>query len=332
MAADIGDFIITGSARISLKLGLNTLPLKRGDLIAIPNYSCDVIPRTISSLGFDYIYYRLEDDLEPDWAQLEAVISQQTRVVAVMATHFFGQPTDITKFMQLCQSRGLWLIEDNAHGYGGRYDSGELIGVHGHVGIGSPRKLAGTESGGALYLRDGNGSSIPAPNKSPMVSIKAAGKFLLKRHLWFSRMVKRAMSRRLDPTIAENFREKSITRCEGCDKFSRLMIRKKEWLKETYLRTARWQQIADVALGADLRVARSITSSVSCPWAIPLYCQSHSQRNELVRKSLTRNVNVFVWPVLPKELLSDSALVERRNRLLCVELNDAAGEFEELLN
>lgn len=62
---------------------------------------------------------------------IERVLSNRTR--AVVVTHLFGNPCDMTAIMELCRSRGVAVIEDCAQSFNARH-AGELVGTLGDIG------------------------------------------------------------------------------------------------------------------------------------------------------------------------------------------------------
>jgi len=62
---------------------------------------------------------------------IERALSDRTR--AVVVTHLFGNPCDMTAIMRLCQHRGIPVIEDCAQAFGARH-AGQLVGTLGDIG------------------------------------------------------------------------------------------------------------------------------------------------------------------------------------------------------
>ena len=61
---------------------------------------------------------------------VERAIGPRTR--AVMIAHTMGVPYEVKEIRELCDTHGLWLIEDNCDALGSRYD-GALTGTIGHL-------------------------------------------------------------------------------------------------------------------------------------------------------------------------------------------------------
>lgn len=92
-----------------------------------------------------------------DCSQLENALSEKTK--AVMLAHTLGNPFDLHKLKDFCDTHNLWLIEDNCDALGSRYlYNGEwrYTGTIGHLGTSSfypPHHMTMGE-GGAVYTND----------------------------------------------------------------------------------------------------------------------------------------------------------------------------------
>ncbi len=101
-------------------------------------------------------------------AQLEKALSDKTK--AVMIAHTLGNPFNVMKVKEFCESHNLWLIEDNCDALGSTYD-GKPTGTWGDIGTSSfypPHHITMGE-GGAAY------TSNPLLNKI-MLSIRDWGR------------------------------------------------------------------------------------------------------------------------------------------------------------
>src|SRR6476620_11297833 len=86
---------------------------------------------------------------------IERVLSERTR--AVVVTHEFGNPCDMTAIMRLCQPRGIAVIEDCAQAFGARH-GGQLVGTLGDIGAFSLQqgKHITTGEGGLVVTNNAN--------------------------------------------------------------------------------------------------------------------------------------------------------------------------------
>ena len=98
-------------------------------------------------------------DVEPDTGLLdvdrvEAVLSPATR--AVTAVHLAGLPADLGPLRELCDRRGIWLVEDAAHALGAEYRGCRIGSGLAHAATFSfhPVKHITTLEGGAVAVSD----------------------------------------------------------------------------------------------------------------------------------------------------------------------------------
>jgi CDP-6-deoxy-D-xylo-4-hexulose-3-dehydrase len=88
-----------------------------------------------------------------DAAALEAAVSPKTK--AVMIAHTLGNPFDVKAIKALCDSRGLWLIEDCCDALGATVD-GQHVGTFGDIGTLSfyPAHHITMGEGGAVFTNN----------------------------------------------------------------------------------------------------------------------------------------------------------------------------------
>ncbi|MCL2334806.1 MAG: lipopolysaccharide biosynthesis protein RfbH [Endomicrobia bacterium] len=86
-------------------------------------------------------------------SQIEEAISPKTK--AVFVAHTLGNVFDLSKVKEICDRRGLWLIEDSCDALGAKYD-GKYTGTIGHIGTFSfyPAHHITMGEGGALCTND----------------------------------------------------------------------------------------------------------------------------------------------------------------------------------
>lgn len=149
--------------RTALKCGLRWLKLGAGDELLVPAYICDVVTNVLAEMGIVPKFYPVLPELQPDWDALHDLVGDRT--AGVLAVHYFGQPQNLARFQSFCSTHGLLLIEDNAHGYGGRLQ-GRLLGTFGDMGISSPRKTMGWRNGGILHW-NGKADAFPDLAEQP---------------------------------------------------------------------------------------------------------------------------------------------------------------------
>ena len=118
------------SALTSHKLGDRRL--KRGDEVitvaaGFPTTVAPIIQNGLIPVFVD-VDINTHNILE---SEIEQALSPKTK--AVFVAHTLGNPFNLEKIKQICQDKGLWLIEDNCDALGAKF-GGKHTGTFGHIG------------------------------------------------------------------------------------------------------------------------------------------------------------------------------------------------------
>jgi dTDP-4-amino-4,6-dideoxygalactose transaminase len=141
-----------------------------GDEILVPAFNCGSEIEALVRAGLVPRYYEATETLEPNQAELEALLSPRTR--ALLLIHYLGFPQDCARWRTWCNERELLLIEDCAHVWDGVV-GGQPVGSYGDIAIYSLSKNLGLP-GGLLV------SMLPSSVAPPSASMELLS--LLKRH------------------------------------------------------------------------------------------------------------------------------------------------------
>lgn len=139
--------------------GLGAIGVSVGHNVLVPAYHCASLVDPILRRGAAAVFYRVKPDCSPDFDDIRRRVDATTR--AIVAIHYFGFPQPLEPFRELCDERGLFLIEDCAHVLAGESDGGPL-GAIGDISIFSWRKFLPLYDGGQLVI---NNSSLTADIK-----------------------------------------------------------------------------------------------------------------------------------------------------------------------
>ena len=126
------NLFLTHSATGALEMIALLLEIKEGDEIILPSftYVSSVTPFVLR--GAVPVFVDISPDtLNMDENMVESAITAKTR--AVLCMHYGGFPADMAKLKEICDRRGLPLIEDAAMAFGTRYQ-GEPLGSIGDFG------------------------------------------------------------------------------------------------------------------------------------------------------------------------------------------------------
>ncbi len=146
--------VLAPSARIALYWLLNALDIGPGDQVVTQAFNFPAVPAAICATGAEPRYIDLmPGTFEADWTTLEGVIGDRTK--AVIATHLYGNPADLVTVKEVCDRRGVVLIEDCAQAIGataGRRRVG-TVGEGAFFSLGPTKNLT-LLGGGAVSTAD----------------------------------------------------------------------------------------------------------------------------------------------------------------------------------
>ncbi len=119
------------SGRSSLFVILKSLELKEGDEVLLQAFTCNAAANPVLWANLEPIYIDCNpNDFNIDIDDLKRKITPKSKVL--MIQHSFGMPADMDKILEICQEKGLILIEDCAHSLGAEY-RGQKVGTFGKV-------------------------------------------------------------------------------------------------------------------------------------------------------------------------------------------------------
>lgn len=107
-------------------------PLKRGDEVIVPAVSWSTTYYPLQQYGLHIRFVDIDaDTLNYDLAQLEAAITDRTRLI--VAVNLLGNPNDFNRIQSIIGAREITLIEDNCESMGATYQ-GRQAGTFGVMG------------------------------------------------------------------------------------------------------------------------------------------------------------------------------------------------------
>ena len=149
-------------ARNALWHVVRALALEPQETVLVSSYNCGAELDGVLKAPAAVRFYRVDRSARVDVDDLRRAVDRRTR--AVLVTHFFGFPDPhLPAIVELCQDRGLFLIEDCAHALYSTRD-GRPLGTLGDAAVFSLWKTLPVPDGGAALLRGG------ADRRGPLVS------------------------------------------------------------------------------------------------------------------------------------------------------------------
>jgi dTDP-4-amino-4,6-dideoxygalactose transaminase len=148
----VGHAVAVSNCTTGLMLVLRCLDLT-GDVV-VPSFTFMASGHAVDWAGNGI---RFADSHPRTWTlDPDAVAPLVPEVAGVMAMHTFGAPCDADRLRELCDSRGIPLVIDAAHGFGSRYPDGSMVGGKGVAEVFSlsPTKTLSTGEGGLITTDD----------------------------------------------------------------------------------------------------------------------------------------------------------------------------------
>ena len=117
---------------VSLEIALSAAGIKPGDEVIVPPITFVASAAAIARIGAVPVFV----DIDPETINLDPEkvadhINERTRAMVVV--HFAGHPADLDRLTEICDQRGLVMIEDCAHAHGAEWH-GRRIGGFGSFG------------------------------------------------------------------------------------------------------------------------------------------------------------------------------------------------------
>ena len=144
---------LCASGTAALSIALAACGIGVGDEIIIPPFTFVATFEAILTAGAIPVFTDIDETLCLDPVAVAASISNRTK--AVMVVHMCGAMARIEEIKDLCNRKGIILIEDTCQSVGATY-KGKSLGTFGHVGCFSfdPVKTITCGEGGAIITND----------------------------------------------------------------------------------------------------------------------------------------------------------------------------------
>jgi perosamine synthetase len=146
--------LAANSCTTALHLAVAALDLKRGDEVIVPALTWVSTANVIEYMGATPIFCDIDlHTYNLDVAHASSLVTERT--VGILPVHLFGLAADMDGVAALAKTRGLWIVEDAACGFGALY-RGRHVGTFGEVAAFSfhPRKSITTGEGGMVTTND----------------------------------------------------------------------------------------------------------------------------------------------------------------------------------
>lgn len=149
-----GKVLLTPSCTHALEMSTLLLDLKPGDEVLIPSFTFTSAAVALANYGVVPVF--IDIDLQTkniDSSKLSEGLTSRTKAISLV--NYSGVACDFAKITEFAREHNLKIIEDNAHGLGGRA-FGKLLGSFGDVSTVSFHESKNLQcgEGGALVIND----------------------------------------------------------------------------------------------------------------------------------------------------------------------------------
>ncbi|MGA1835576.1 dTDP-4-amino-4,6-dideoxygalactose transaminase [Herbiconiux sp. 11R-BC] len=154
----VSDALLTTSGTHALDMAALLLELEPGDEVVLPSFTFSSGATSVVLRGATPVFVDIDEstgNIDPE--QVAEAVTGRTRAISV--THYGGVPVALDEIGRIAAAAGIPVIEDNAHGLGGRTGTGPDARMLGSVGAFGMQSFHDTKNvhcgeGGALIVND----------------------------------------------------------------------------------------------------------------------------------------------------------------------------------
>jgi len=288
--------------------------LKAGDEVLIPEMTCHTLLEPFNALKIDAVFYGSMPDLSPDWRDAESKITPKTQ--AIVMIHYFGIPQQIKSFMAFCRRYDLYLIEDNAHGFGGRLN-GQMLGSFGDIGVSSPWKTFPVFNGAYLYLKKDVLPHMPVKELEPKMLIFQHLKTAVRLVIEKSDLIRKRVIKPPPYASQDAFREPPKPEWR-MDAKTHHFLEKMDLESIKTVRQDLYRLWQEWTAKACLRPVFNSIPPHCMPMAFPAYASSHAESKKWYAWGYRHGIDIFSWPTLPISVVAHKGLAYQYwKKLVC---------------
>lgn len=124
--------IAVANGTLSLEIALSAAGIRPGDEVIVPPITFVASATAVSRIGAVPVFVDIDaETINLNPTEVANHINHRTRAIVVV--HFAGHPADLDQLTELCDQRGLLMIEDCAHAHGAEWHE-RRVGSFGNFG------------------------------------------------------------------------------------------------------------------------------------------------------------------------------------------------------
>lgn len=124
--------LAVSNGTVAIELVLRSLGIKDGDEVIVPSHTTMPTVEPVLAVGATPVFAEISEEsyiMNP--SEIERLITKKTK--AVIVVHIYGNSCDLDSLKKICDSHGIFLIEDCAQAHGTRFN-GKQVGSFGVAG------------------------------------------------------------------------------------------------------------------------------------------------------------------------------------------------------
>ena len=272
-------------------------------IIWLPAYICDTVVIILREYSINCKYYRVTEDLNPDFNSLERENIAPNDFFLLV--HYFGFSISQDEALNFCAKKKIFLIEDCAHSIVRNLGGGD-IGMKGDAGIFGLRKALPIPNGGILYLKEG---AFVLPKT--LFSYPSEYRGILKMVLqWFFQKIGipwsikyNLVNKNYYPNMPKNY---YFFNCrEYISKFSEKIINATDLTVVASIRRKNFQLLFDNLSHIDsIKIPKSLklNNPDIVPWIFFFY---HNDSERIINALIRNGVMASTFPTLPLDVFNN---------------------------
>ena len=153
---------VTHSCTAALEISAILVDLKQGDEVILPSYGFVSIANAIVLRGAKPVFVEINSkDLNISYEDIKNKITKRTKAIYII--HYAGNACEIEKISNYAKSKKIFLIEDAAHAFLGKYKN-KFLGTFGDIGVFSFHETKNIVGGQAGCISINNSKLIKRTN------------------------------------------------------------------------------------------------------------------------------------------------------------------------
>ena len=147
--------VAVSNGTVAIELVLRSLGIKEGDEVIVPSHTTMPTVEPVLAVGATPVFAEvLEESYTLNPSEVEKKITGKTK--AVIVVHLYGNSADLDSLKKICDSRGIFLIEDCAQAHGTKYNGKQAgsFGIAGCFSFYPTKNMTVCGEGGMIITND----------------------------------------------------------------------------------------------------------------------------------------------------------------------------------